>query len=242
MYILSIITICKNNIVELQKTLASLQKRPSNIQHIIIDGSNSTDIKNYLKNNLYSCEYYKQESSGIYSAINIGLSFAQGKYINILNSGDYHDEGVLEKIDFKINSELIAICTRMIRKNVMAKIWEPWNEYKKITIANMPMAHQSLFIHRDIYRKFGPYNLQYKYSSDYDFIKKVFKSEHLNYIAYKNLYTNFILGGVSSGNEAMSETLSINLRDSVKLNNKISAVFNFLLRKIKNKLNYNLKI
>lgn len=237
MIILSIITICKNNIYEIQKTLSTLQKKPSNIQHIIVDGSNNEVIKNYLKSNMYSCEYYKQDNCGIYSAINIGLSHAKGKYINILNSGDYHDLEVLENIDFMENYELIAISTRMIKKNIVFKIWEPWDEYKKLTITNMPMAHQSLFIHKDIYKEFGPYNLKYRYSSDYDFIKKVFKSKQLKYIAYKKIYTNFILGGVSSGREAMLETLSINLIDSNKLTIKITAIFIFILKIIKNKLN-----
>jgi glycosyltransferase involved in cell wall biosynthesis len=118
MYYLTIITICKNNNNELQKTLSTLKNRSSNIQHIIIDGSNNFEIKNNLKINSYSCEYYKQENSGIYSAINMGLIHAKGNYINILNSGDFHDEGILDEIDFKSNYKLISISTRMLKKNI----------------------------------------------------------------------------------------------------------------------------
>jgi len=236
MYYLTIITICKNNNNELQKTLSTLKNRSSNIQHIIIDGSNNFEIKNNLKINSYSCEYYKQENSGIYSAINMGLIHAKGNYINILNSGDFHDEGILDEIDFKSNYKLISISTRMLKKNILFKIWKPINKYRKSNLIDMPLAHQSLFIHKELYQDFGPYNLDYKYSSDYDFLKKIFMNDNLEYIAYKNLYTNFILGGASSTDQALKETLQINLKYHNNFHIKIRYFLHYFIRKLKIKL------
>ena len=119
MFILTIITICKNNKNDLERTLSTLSNKPQDIQHIIIDGSNDSIIKDYLNKTQYPCEYYRQNSSGIYDAINIGLVYAKGKYINILNSGDFHDNRIFEIINFELDYKIISISTRMIKNNLV---------------------------------------------------------------------------------------------------------------------------
>jgi hypothetical protein len=77
----------------------------------------------------------------------------------------------------------------------------------------MPCAHQGLFINLNLYKKFGLYNVNYKLSSDYEFIKRII----INDIKYKELFIiggNFYLGGASSSLLSAKETFFINIRYS----------------------------
>ena len=96
---LSIITINRNNVAGLRKTLASVELQTCrDIEHIIVDGA-STDgsvevIEDYVRkvvsqeSRVKSVSWTSEPDDGIYNAINKGIKRATGDYVWILNSGD----------------------------------------------------------------------------------------------------------------------------------------------------------
>ncbi len=93
MYILSIITINRNNSIGLDKTIQSvlLSKRKA-FEYIIIDGA-STDasvevIQKYANEFGDRLKWISEPDKGIYNAMNKGIGYASGKYVQFLNSGD----------------------------------------------------------------------------------------------------------------------------------------------------------
>lgn len=100
---ISIITLTKNNKLELLKTLKSIENQHRNFltELIIIDGSNKNQFiknknlidKNFFKKNIKDI-FVNQISSenislkGIYPCMNYGKKIAKGTFIIFLNSGD----------------------------------------------------------------------------------------------------------------------------------------------------------
>jgi putative colanic acid biosynthesis glycosyltransferase len=88
----SIITVCLNDVVRLQKTLESLSAfyRDDRFEHLVIDGG-SVDSTEALVNcyNKYSnFRYYSICDSGIYDAMNFGVRCCQSLSVLFLNCGD----------------------------------------------------------------------------------------------------------------------------------------------------------
>lgn len=87
---LSIITINRNNLDGLQKTINSVIAQTfSDFEWIVIDGGSTDGSRELIEQNADHFSYWVSEpDKGIYNAINKGIAHAQGEYIQILNSGD----------------------------------------------------------------------------------------------------------------------------------------------------------
>lgn len=98
----TVITVCYNEKNRLKETLQSVcsQTYPF-IEYLIIDGA-STDgtvdmLEEYSQKN--DILFYSEKDSGIYCAMNRGISRASGDYIYFLNAGDrFYNETVVEEV------------------------------------------------------------------------------------------------------------------------------------------------
>jgi glycosyltransferase involved in cell wall biosynthesis len=98
---LSIITINRNNLDGLQKTINSVIAQTfSDFEWIVIDGGSTDGSRELIEQNADHFSFWVSEpDKGIYNAINKGIAHAQGEYIQILNSGDtLFEETTLEKL------------------------------------------------------------------------------------------------------------------------------------------------
>lgn len=102
--ILSIITINRNNVVGLEKTMMSVVAQThKEFEYIIIDGA-STDgsveaVKRFVPQFGDRLKWVSEPDKGIYNAMNKGIFKASGEYIQILNSGDVlANEKVVERM------------------------------------------------------------------------------------------------------------------------------------------------
>lgn len=88
---LSIITINKDGLRGLQRTVASVEFQTyRSYEHIIVDGVSRDGSLGYIRKLVRRGEVYhvQDEGRGIYSAMNDGLEKAKGDYVMFLNSGD----------------------------------------------------------------------------------------------------------------------------------------------------------
>lgn len=95
---LSIISINLNNSEGLQKTIRSvIRQTNSDFEYIVIDGNSKDGSLNVIKNFDNQITYWVSEpDSGIYNAMNKGISKSTGRYCLFLNSGDWlADENVI---------------------------------------------------------------------------------------------------------------------------------------------------
>ena len=109
--LVSIITVCYNSAVTIDRTIKSvLAQNYDNIEYIIIDGASQDNTLERIEN--YQGKFIdkfnreirivSEPDKGIYDAMNKGIQLAQGDFIGILNSDDaYMPEAVPRMINYR---------------------------------------------------------------------------------------------------------------------------------------------
>lgn len=202
----TIITVVKNNKNGITKTIKSvLNQNFKNYEYIVIDG-NSTDgtfskIKKLKKIKKYKkFKFLRRKDISYYDSLNFGIKKSQGQYIGVLNSGDFFiNKNILSLIDKNLlrKTKLFYNNLFFTKKNNVVRLWN--HKVIEITKFNLfKIPHSTLFIKKNVYKKVGLYCLDYKISSDLDFIIRLNKNysriQHLNFssinMEYGGLSTN----------------------------------------------------
>jgi glycosyltransferase involved in cell wall biosynthesis len=175
----SIITVVKNNNLEIEKTINSLHSQNfKNFEHIIIDGNSSDGTSKIIKKKInLRIKYYRAKDRGIYDAINKGIKLSKGEYIGLLHGGDFFASN---KILFNVNNYLKKndvvtgnICFYNKNLNILRFWRKPLSILSAYNAFKVP--HTAMFIKKNIFEKMGNYNINYKISSDTDFIIRLSK-------------------------------------------------------------------
>jgi glycosyltransferase involved in cell wall biosynthesis len=178
---ISIITINLNNSVGLVKTISSVLKQSySDYEYLIIDGASNDGSINVIKDFEDQLTYWISEpDTGIYNALNKGISIAKGEYIQFLNSGDiFFNENILEQI-FSKNPENEIIYTDGYNLNLNMKlkkcqILDPLNI---IYLIEHGLFHAGTFTKREVFSKIGLFNESNRIISDTEFFVKAFLAD-----------------------------------------------------------------
>ncbi|NII29547.1 glycosyltransferase [Pseudoflavitalea sp. X16] len=177
---ISTITICFNNLAELQTTCASVDKQTQlPYEHWIIDGSTTPDIQQWLTHTpqppyrKWLCERDK----GIADAFNKGVERASGDIINMLNSADhYYDEHTLSLVttEFTGNPSVQWLHGKyqLERGGLWVTIGKPFDP-GKLYRGMRSLSHQSMFIRRELHDKYGKYDTTLKNAMDYDLVCRI---------------------------------------------------------------------
>ena len=195
----SIITVTFNAVETLEATIQSvISQTYHHVEYLIIDGA-STD------GTLAIIESYKdritkvisEPDKGLYDAMNKGLALATGDYVCFLNAGDrLHEDDTLEKMVHSMHllevlpdvlygeTEIVNKAGHFVR---MRRLSTPekltWKSFRN----GMLVCHQAFFAKRALAE---PYDLKYRFSSDFDWCVKIMKKSkvlhntHLTLIDY----------------------------------------------------------
>lgn len=175
---ISIITINLNNLSGLQRTAKSIveQANQSEIEWIIIDGGSTDGSVEFIKSiNMTSLKWISERDSGIYNAMNKGIKMSSGRFLNFMNSGDiYQKDDVISHTLKHIASDKDIYIGSACLDN---RIERPYISNDKEIVAQFIFAtvnHQSVFIKRQLFDKFGFYDEDHNISSDWwHFFKSV---------------------------------------------------------------------
>lgn len=196
---ISIITVVKNDVHNIGKTIKSvLSQNYKDYEYIIIDGNSVDGTSRIIEQYKKKLIYIKGKDKSIYDALNKGIKFARGNYIGIIHSGDtYKNNHILYSISKDLVSEdLVSYNMDYIKKN---KIIRKWNlKLNKLTQFNFfYIAHPTLFIKRAIFKR-RKYSLKYKIASDTDFLCYLSKKSNLKYKYCNKTIMRCLYGGVST--------------------------------------------
>lgn len=198
---LSIVTIVYNNVKDIERTMLSvLNQTYKNIEYIIIDGASTDGTKDVIYNyRSRLAQFISEPDKGIYDAMNKGLSLATGDYILFMNSGDeiYGPETVKEVFETADSADIYYGETEMFNEK-----WESLGQRRhcapedfnwKSFRYGMSISHQAIYVKLNIAE---PFDLQYKYSADIDWIIRAAKraSSIVNTHSY---LAKYLVGGIS---------------------------------------------
>lgn len=176
---ISIVTITYNSGATLEETILSVTSQDyENLEYLIIDGG-STD------NTLEIVEKYREQiaivvsepDKGISDAFNKGISRATGEIIGIINSDDILLPGALTRIAQAYKRETDVYSGLMYCWN--DKTDEKFLFYPDLTFDKLKLqysvTHQSRFIRRDAYERFGMFQVELRYMMDIDLLCRFYR-------------------------------------------------------------------
>ena len=212
---ISIITVCYNFLEADRRKyflemLSSIHNQThKNFEHIIIDGASSDGSFKFIKDIILECpENIKENTilrsepdSGIYNAMNKGISQASGDYLIFINTDDHlFSPTALESVCKALQSSKAKIAfgstkiihTRELKKNE-SDIFSPHvSEY----IFRIPCSHQATFCHNSLFKKYGLFDETFEYLADYDFICKTLRG-HESFTVVDKIVSVYRIDGIS---------------------------------------------
>jgi glycosyltransferase involved in cell wall biosynthesis len=238
----SIITVCFNSEKTIEDTIKSVQAQSyTNIEYIIIDGL-SKDATNKI------VEEYKdivsihvsEKDSGLYDAMNKGISLATGNIIGILNSDDIlaHDDTIQTLVQAIGNYDGVYGDVGFYAENSFSDKKRHYSSKNftnvKFSRGMMP-AHPSFYVRKDCYEKAGLYRTDFNIASDFDMVLRIFSLPNTSFTYLEDEIVKMRLGGVSTSGFMSNYTLNKEILESCK-NNGIKATWFSIISKYPSKI------
>jgi glycosyltransferase involved in cell wall biosynthesis len=199
---ISIVTICFNNLEDLKTTISHLDKQTLiPYEHIIIDGSTNSEIKEYLLSVSHPDyrTWISEPDKGISDAWNKGIKRCTGDIIHLHNSGDYYYDNTILKLvteTFEIQPKIKWLHGKYAQYKGGAWVYsgKPF-EQDKLYRGFRTTGHPTMFVRKELYDKHGLFDTDIKISSDFDFLMRI-ANEPFAFIDYPLVV--FTPGGASN--------------------------------------------
>lgn len=197
---LSVITVTYNAQQTLERTLKSVREQTyPHIEHVIVDGKSKDETLHLIRQ--YDNEkmtWISEPDKGLYDAMNKAATMASGDYLLFLNAGDtFFTEDTVGKMFASVpeseQPDILYGETAIVDDNgnflQLRRLRAPeslsWKSFKQ----GMLVCHQAFIVKHSL---FEPYDLQYRFSSDFDWAIRMMKKSksihntHLTLINYLN--------------------------------------------------------
>ena len=226
---LSIITINLNNRLGLSLTMSSvLCQSFKDFEYVIIDGDSSDGSVELIKSiadNDSRITWLSEKDSGVFNAMNKGIAMSSGDYLLFLNSGDYlADANVIERVFSQdVNCDLIIGQCRVTKNGSTVYISQPGAHYSLDFFFRGSISHQSTFIHKELFNRFGGYPEDLRLMGDWAFFLKSIVLGGCSIKPIDLIISNYNLDGISSdpNNNSLIQEEKNQVYSSLHLNNII---------------------
>ena len=184
--VFSVITITYNAEKVLEDTIQSvISQTYHHVEYIIVDGASTDRTMDIVQR--YRTRIHKvvsEPDKGLYDAMNKGMELATGDYLCFLNAGDcFHEDDTLQRIVHSLpshflpdviygNTAVVDIERHFLH---MRRLTPPEHLNWKSFRMGMRVCHQAFLAKRTLA---GPYDLRYRFSSDFDWCIRVMKKAH----------------------------------------------------------------
>lgn len=241
----SIITVSFNSAATIRDTIDSvLAQSYDDIEYIVIDGASADGTMDVVREYEQKIAHIVSEpDSGIYDAMNKGISIATGDVVGILNSDDFFESSdtiqhVVNGFSSDSHADIVFGDVVFVEPGDLATVkrfyssrrFKPW----KLRFGWMP-PHPGTFVRRDVYEKYGQYSLEYKISSDFEMFVRWLIVEKLSYLRIDRVLVRMRQGGVSTAGLGSVFSLNREIVAACRSNGLYTNLI-FLLAKIPFKL------
>ena len=210
---ISIITVVYNSKDTIQDAMDSvLLQEYDDLEYIIVDGASTDGTVEVINeaieiNSKRNIKFISEKDSGIYDAMNKGISLATGDIIGMLNSDDFYiNHNIISTVvnEFMTNSvDSVFADLLYVRADDSDKIVRYYSSAgfhpKKMAYGWMP-AHPTFFVKREIYEQYGLYKCDYQIAADYELIARFLVKNKVSYSYIPKVLVKMRTGGASTRN------------------------------------------
>lgn len=208
---ISLITVTFNSGGTLRDTIQSvLSQTYYDIEYIIVDGhsqDNTVDIiKEYEPLFHGRLKWISEKDQGLYDAMNKGFQMATGDMVGIINSDDLLAEATaIEKVIdcFEGHKDIDCVYADLyyVSQYDTSKIVRHWITGKQRSFSKgWHPAHPTFYVKRDIYLKYGMFDLDFKFAADFELMLRLVEKEHIRLFYLPEPLVRMRLGGTTSKN------------------------------------------
>lgn len=221
----TIITVCYNSDKTIERTIQStLSQNYENIEYIVIDGNSSDHTLSVI--NKYKKKISKiisEPDKGMYDALNKGVRLGTGEIIGILHADDvFAKDNVISKVVKEFQKDdidaLFADCIYEDDKGKQIRYYKSPSDPLKGFKKGLQPAHTTFFCKKELFKKYGIYNLKYRIGSDYDLLLRFLVKHKAKFLYIPQVFVRMRVGG--KGNRNIWQILKNNreIKDSAKRN------------------------
>lgn len=200
----TIITVNYNDIAGLRRTIESVASQTFiDYEHIVIDGGSFDGSVDVIKENSEKfCFWRSEPDQGTYDAMNIGVRYAHGDYINFMNSGDvFHSTETLKRIN-KILDNADIITGNSFMPEINKTYINPYKNVTLLTLLKHPLSHQSIFYKREIFDHYS-YDTKLKMMADFKLNLQAIVLNDCSVKITQDIVSDFDINGISSENPVL---------------------------------------
>lgn len=234
--VISIITATYNSARTVRDTFNSILRQSyTNYEYIVVDGESKDGtvdiIHEYEPLFGGKMKWISEPDKGIYDAMNKGIRMATGDVVGILNSDDFYtSSNILSSVAAELkDGKLDAVygdihyvrdydlkkCVRYYSSRPFHRCW--------MRFGFMP-AHPSFYCRREVYERYGMYDLEYKVAADFECLLRFI---YIHRIKTKYLPLDFVTmrtGGASTSGMASHKRIMYDHLRAFKKNKVYSNV------------------
>lgn len=230
---ISIITACFNSESTIKDCLQSINCQSYPVEHIVIDGASYDNTVNLVRELSPTSIIVSEQDSGLYDAMNKGICLASGDIIGLLNSDDFYAHGnIIEMIarqfeNYEIDacySDLVYVDQHNINK--VARYWKS-NSFKQgLFEKGWAPPHPTFFVRRNVYERFGSFDLSYKIAADFDLMTRFMVNHNIMTMYIPHVTVCMRLGGTTNNSITNIVKQNVEIFNAIKNNNlTISPLF-----------------
>jgi len=202
----SLITVSYNSSQTIADTIQSvLNQNYSNIEYIIVDG-NSKDttidiVRSFEPQFNGRLRWISEPDKGLYDAMNKGVKMATGDIVGIINSDDLFcdSEAISKVVDiFESNNALEGVYADLyyVAQDDTNKVIRKWvTGTQKPFSSGWHPAHPTLYLKRDVYNKYGFFDLNFRLASDFEIMLRFLDNYKIKIAYLPESFVKMRLGG-----------------------------------------------
>lgn len=178
----SIVTVCWNDLENVQRTLDSLVRQTARHgwEHLLIDAASKDGTAEWYRSAGFAFPHavISEPDNGHFDAMNKSLDIVKGEHVVFMNAGDcFADENALSRVLSRVDSSLSwgYSRTRVVDSNgrkvrpIIGKI--PYLRVKHL-FGGPPLCHQAVVMKVELLRELGGFDLSMGDVADYHLLIK----------------------------------------------------------------------
>ena len=191
MPLVSVVTVCYNAKLDLEKTVESVISQDfRNFEYVIIDGG-STDgtmellskLKDLFEIKGVQYRYISESDKGTYDAMNKSLNIIKGDWVNYLNAGDiFASSTILSEFNkYAVKKDVVVYYGNTVEEYAFGRrLIQDNEEHHKNAV--MPFCHQSAFVRKKIMEVYK-FDVRYRIVADHDLFYRL----RMNHFIFRHI-------------------------------------------------------
>ncbi|MHC1719596.1 MAG: glycosyltransferase family 2 protein [Clostridiaceae bacterium] len=199
----SIIVVSLNAEDTIKDTIESILNQSfSNYEIIVKDGCSKDETIDRIPQ-IGKIKIVIQPDKGIYEGMNQAIGLCSGNYLCFMNCGDkYNNNNVLQEI-FDKAVTLDDYCNVLYSDYKRNKvIFRMPNVLYDFYLYRTPLNHQSMYFGKEIFKRYGYYDTEYKILADYEYTLRTYR-KGVKYIYCECVSCDYLGNGISESIEGI---------------------------------------